>query len=251
MGKTIELGLIGHPVSHSKSPEIFDSFFREFDYQGIYRLIDLTILTDLNTLLFDYPNLSGFNVTIPHKRNIIPLLDSIDQTAAAIGAVNTVKINWTNGKPHFRGYNTDYFGFKRTLELLPHAFDAVYILGTGGASKAVWAAFLGNNIETTFVSRKTVNDHVISYEDFNAIEWTNNPLIVNTTPAGMSPNIDEMPEIHLKNLPSQSQIIDLIYNPEVTKLMAEAEKFNIFAINGRTMLNAQAEKAWEIFTQSI
>ncbi len=251
MGKTIELGLIGHPVSHSKSPEIFDSFFREFDYQGIYRLIDLKSLTELDTLLVDYPNLSGFNVTIPHKKSIIPLLDSIDDTAADIGAVNTVKISWTNGKAHFKGYNTDYFGFKSTLDLLPHAFDAVYILGTGGASKAVFAAFLGDDIETKFVSRNTVNNHTISYQDFNAIEWTNNPLIVNTTPAGMSPNIDEMPEIQLKNLPVQSQIIDLIYNPEVTKLMAEAKKINIFAINGRTMLNIQAQKAWEIFTQSL
>lgn len=249
MGKTIELGLIGHPVSHSKSPEIFDLFFQKFQYTGLYRLIDLNTLTTLNELLKDFPNLSGFNVTIPHKTTIVPLLDVIDDSASNIGAVNTVKITYLNGTPHFTGYNTDYYGFKSTLDLLPHGFSTAYILGTGGASKAVFSALSEREIEIKFVSRNTKNNNTISYENFNKIKWNGIPLIVNTTPVGMSPNVFEMPSIDLQKIPANSLIIDLIYNPEITKLMSEANRLNIFAINGMNMLKVQAEKAWEIFTK--
>jgi shikimate dehydrogenase len=249
MGKTIELGLIGHPVSHSKSPEIFDLFFQKFQYTGLYRLIDLKTLTTLNELLTDFPNLSGFNVTIPHKTAIVPLLDTIDVSASNIGAVNTVKITYSNGTPHFTGYNTDFYGFKSTLDFLPHEFNSAYILGTGGASKAVLSALSERETEIMFVSRNTKNNRTISYENFNNIKWTGNPLIVNTTPVGMSPNVFEMPSIDLQKIPTNSLIIDLIYNPETTKLMSEANRLNIFAINGMTMLKVQAEKAWEIFTK--
>jgi len=249
MGKTIELGLIGHPVSHSKSPEIFDLFFQKFQYTGLYRLIDLKTLTTLQELLTTFPNLSGFNVTIPHKTAIVPLLDTIDASASNIGAVNTVKITYSNGTPLFTGYNTDYYGFKSTLDLLPHDFNAAYILGTGGASKAVYSALNEREIEIKFVSRNTKNNNTISYENFNKIKWNGIPLIVNTTPVGMSPNTFEMPSIDLQKIPTNSLIIDLIYNPETTKLMSEANRLNIFAINGMTMLKVQAEKAWEIFTK--
>jgi shikimate dehydrogenase len=188
-------------------------------------------------------------VTIPHKTAIVPLLDAIDDSASNIGAVNTVKISYSYGKPRFTVYNTDDYGFKSSLDLLPHEFNSAYILGTGGASKAVFYALSEPEIEIKFVSRNTKNNHTISYENFNKIKWNGIPLIVNTTPVGMSPNTFEMPSIDLQKIPTNSLIIDLIYNPEITKLMSEANRFNIFAINGMTMLKVQAEKAWEIFTK--
>ncbi|UII23301.1 shikimate dehydrogenase family protein [Fulvivirga ligni] len=240
-------GLIGKKLSHSFSKDYFSKKFMDLgltDYS--YDLFPLENISQIVDLIKANPELQGFNITIPYKEEIIPYLDSMEENAKEIGAFNVVKIK--NNK--LTGYNSDFFGFKSSLEnwYKPTKNNKALVLGTGGASKAVAAALGALNIEFKYVSRDnqkaslTYNNFVDSPELI--LEY---PLIINTTPLGMAPNTESMPELPYAHLTSDHFLYDLVYNPTETKFLSLGKAQNCQVKNGLEMLHLQAEKSWEIW----
>jgi len=186
------------------------------------------------------------NVTIPYKETILPFLDKLSKKATLIGAVNTIKIT---KKGKLKGYNTDYFGFKKSLQplLLPHHKKAL-ILGTGGASKGVAFALDELGITYTFVSRET-KENAIDYNRINATTFDNYHIIINATPVGTSPNMEAFPSIPYEFFTDKHIAYDLIYNPAETQFLKKAKQQGAQIKNGLDMLIIQAEKAWKIWNQ--
>lgn len=245
----MQLGLIGYPLSHSKSPEIFERFFQEDGIKGSYKLFPLENINALRDWLKTQRTLAGLNVTIPHKKTIIPFLDSISPEAEAIGSVNTVKITRTDTTLHLHGYNTDSFGFKVTLEGFLKDFlpKKALILGTGGTSNTV-AYVLGQlGIESVKVSRQVNTEAQLTYEDISNHTLKSYELIVNTTPLGMYPATKTFPHIPYEALTSQHYLYDLVYNPVDTLFLQKGREFGANTCNGLEMLELQARKAWEIW----
>jgi shikimate dehydrogenase len=240
-------GLIGQTVSHSFSKSYFDEkFFREGFRDYRYELFPLTNIKEIEKLITETKGLSGLNVTIPYKEQIISYLSEVDPVAKRIGAVNVVKFN--DGK--LIGYNTDSEAFRETLEKwLPavHEFQAL-ILGTGGSSKAVQEALKKLKINFKIASRdRQKGDY--AYEDITKeskiIEQSK--LIINTTPLGMSPNNESMPPIDYELITKEHFVYDLIYNPARTMFLQKSEMRGATIKNGLEMLHVQAEKSWQIW----
>ncbi|TVZ25179.1 shikimate dehydrogenase [Gillisia sp. Hel_I_86] len=239
-------GLIGKNIDYSFSRTYFNQKFSSEKTEARYKNFDLIDITEFPKLLKQINDIKGFNVTIPYKEVIIPYLDEIDDTAREIGAVNTIKIK-DDGK--LIGYNTDFYGFSEALKpyLKSHHTKAL-ILGTGGASKAVSYALQKLGIPVTYVSRsKSIHNFVYSELTPAIMEEYN--LIVNCTPLGTFPNIEQYPPIPTRYLTPKHLVFDLIYNPSQTKLMKLALNQNAKVTNGLGMLEFQAEKAWEIWNQ--
>jgi shikimate dehydrogenase len=240
-------GLIGGTVSHSFSKAYFDEkFFREGLRDYHYELFPLNNITEIETLLKDTKGLSGLNVTIPYKEQILKYLDEIDGFAKQIGAVNVIRIK--EGK--LQGFNTDSDAFRETLEKwLPKekTFKAL-ILGTGGSSKAVVEALNRLKIAYQLVSRDA-RKGIISYDDLakDPKHITESNLIINTTPLGMSPNTEAIPPIEFENVCADHYVYDLIYNPARTMFLQKAEMRGATIKNGLEMLHVQAEKSWRIW----
>jgi shikimate dehydrogenase len=240
-------GLIGATVSHSFSKSYFDEkFFREGLRDYHYELFPLKTITDLETLLKDTKGLTGLNVTIPYKEQVLKYLDEVDGFAKKIGAVNVIKIK--DGK--LKGYNTDSEAFLETLEKwLPkdRKFKAL-ILGTGGSSKAVKEALKKLKIEYNLVSREAKKG-ILTYEylDKNPKALSESNLIINTTPLGMTPNTETMPAIDFEHISPDHYVYDLIYNPARTMFLQKAEMRGANIKNGLEMLHVQAEKSWVIW----
>lgn len=237
-------GLIGHPVSHSFSKGFFE---KKFDKENIkdcrYDLFDLESIQDVVDLKANQ-NLRGLNVTVPYKKSILPLLDFISVEAKQIGAVNTIKI--MEGK--WFGYNTDVIGFEKSLvPLVSPAVKNALILGTGGASLAVRYVLEKLGISTSFVSRD-IEKADYSYKDLSEFILNTHQLIINTTPSGMFPDINKMPEIPLQYLTPNHLVYDLIYNPAETLLLKNAAFAGCQIKNGLEMLNIQADESWKIWT---
>ncbi len=237
-------GLIGHPLKHSMSRHYFNE---KFEYEGLdclYQHFDLKSLDELQEVMDRYPDLCGFNVTIPYKEAIIPLLDDIDPVAKAVGAVNVVKI--TEGK--LKGYNTDVYGFEQLLNraINGKTIEHALILGTGGASKAVQYVLRQKGIAYALVSRDaTKGDY--TYDTLTDEILNQNHLIINTTPLGMFPHIDDFPDLHYQGLSKKHVLIDLIYNPKETAFMELGKSWGAKAYGGLQMFEEQAKKTWEIF----
>lgn len=249
-------GLIGYPLSHSFSQGYFTEKFAKEGYIGYsYRNFPIGTIWELCDLLKQQPDLHGFNVTIPYKEQIIPFLDGMDHVAGTAGAVNTVQVI-RNGKDiSLKGYNTDVYGFSRSLEEWFAARDVelprqALVLGTGGASKAVACALFGLGIDTHFVSRREGEAVYKTYGQLEAADMLAHSLIVNTTPLGMYPNIDEYPPIPYQHLTEKHFLYDLVYNPGETLLMRKGREAGATACNGERMLHLQADKAWEIWTEN-
>jgi shikimate dehydrogenase len=240
-------GLIGSTVSHSFSKAYFDEkFFREGLRDYHYELFPLNSIKDLESLLKDTKGLTGLNVTIPYKEQVLPYLDEVDGFAKKIGAVNVIRIR--DGK--LEGYNTDSDAFRETLEKwLPKdkTFKAL-ILGTGGSSKAVQEALKKLKVDFKLVSREA-RKGVLTYDDLEKngkhLEAAN--LVINTTPLGMTPNTEAMPPINYENLGPEHYVYDLIYNPARTMFLQKAEMRGSTIKNGLEMLHVQAEKSWKIW----
>lgn len=249
MAEAKVIGVLGFPVNHSKSPEIFNGFFKSDGLTNWkYERFPFELIDDFIEHLEQRPEILGFNITIPHKTSIIPYLDYIDKTASKIGAVNTVSISRkTNNKLFLKGYNTDYYGFLCSLDALPIMPESAIVLGTGGASKAVCAVLSDKNIPWVTVSRNPQTNSQISYEEIDHYLKKNEPLIVNTTPVGMLGFPQKHIKIAIETLPNSSQIIDLVYNPVQTPLLIDCEEKGLTCMNGSLMLEKQAERAWEIF----
>ncbi len=239
-------GLLGKEISYSFSQGYFTSKFEELSLEDYsYENYDIPEIADLETILKE-ENPKGFNVTIPYKEEVIPFLSVLHPTAEEIGAVNTVKIT----KNGLEGYNTDAYGFQKSLEpfLKPHHTKAL-ILGTGGASKAIRFVLEQLEIDHTYVSR-TKKEKQLSYAELDEKIIASNQLIINCTPLGTHPNIKEKPSIPYQFLSDGHLLFDLIYNPEKTAFLKEGETKNATICNGLTMLKLQAEKAWEIWNDS-
>ena len=237
-------GLIGYNIGYSFSKTFFNFKFEKENRNDSYENFDIPVLSEISEILENNPDLKGLNVTIPYKKSIIQLLDEVDKEALQIGAVNTIKIN-KDGT--LKGYNTDHYGFSKALmEFLPIKEKKALVLGTGGASKAVKYVLEIMNFEVTQVSR-TKTDNNITYTDLNRDIIKQNYLIVNCTPLGTFPNIEEFPDIPYEYLTKDHLAFDLTYNPRETKFMKLSKDRGARRSNGLKMLEYQAEKAWSIW----
>ncbi|MBT1686875.1 shikimate dehydrogenase family protein [Dawidia soli] len=240
-------GLIGATVSHSFSKSYFDEkFFREGLRDYHYELFPLENINALEALLKDTRGLTGLNVTIPYKEQVMKFLDEVDGFAKQIGAVNVIKIQ--DGK--LKGFNTDSDAFFETIEKwLPadKQFKAV-ILGTGGSSKAVQEALKKLKIAFQVVSREP-RKGVITYEDLQKDPSIlhDSKLLINTTPLGMSPKTEAVPGVDFEQIGADHYVYDLIYNPARTLFLQKAEMRGATIKNGLEMLHVQAEKSWTIW----
>ena len=241
---TTLLGLIGRNISYSFSAGYFANKFKKLNLANYeYRNFDLASIDELQQILKNNSNLKGFNVTIPYKEEIIPLLDEIHPEALKIGAVNTVKIQ--NGK--LIGYNTDCYGFETSLlPKLESWHKKALILGTGGASKAIAYVLDKNEIKYSFVSRNS-EKATFTYKELNKNIVSEYQLIINCTPLGTHPDITKKPDIPYISLTNRHLLYDLIYNPSETTFLLHGKNAGATIINGLKMLELQAEKAWEIW----
>ncbi|CAI2767661.1 shikimate dehydrogenase family protein [Flavobacterium collinsii] len=240
-------GLLGRNISYSFSKGYFAEKFSDEVFAGnSYENFDISEINYFTELVKNNPDLKGLNVTIPYKEQVIPFLDKLSKKAALIGAVNTIKFT-KSGK--LKGYNTDYYGFKKSLEPLlePHHKKAL-ILGTGGASKGVAFALDELGILYTFVSREA-KENMIDYNLINATTFDNFQIIINCTPVGTSPNIEACPDIPYEFFTDKHIAYDLIYNPAETEFLKRAKKKGAIIKNGHDMLIFQAEKAWKIWNK--
>ena len=238
-------GLIGKSLSHSFSKSYFSSFFIENNINASYDEFEIAQIDDVKTL-FNSP-INGLNVTIPYKESIIPFLDDLSPEAKEIGAVNTIKI--LNGKS--KGYNTDAFGFHQSIKpFITNQHEKAIILGTGGASKAVAYTLNNLGIDVFFISRmpNEMQNH-FSYDDLNKEMINFCKLIVNTTPVGMYPDINNLIPIDYSLLTNNHLCIDLIYNPKETLFLKKARQNNAIILNGNHMLIEQAKESWKIWSK--
>ena len=236
-------GLIGKNINYSFSKKYFnDKFLKENITNCSYENYDLQSVKDFKKIIKDNA-IKGFNVTIPYKEEIMEFINKIDPIAKKIGAINTIKIH---NKNIIEGYNTDYIGFVISLKNLITNQKKALVLGTGGASKAVIFGLSSIGIESTIVSRNKRED-VISYSELNKKVIEENTIIINCTPLGTFPKIQECPKIPFEFLSSNHICYDLIYNPEKTKFLLESEKMGATIINGKKMLENQANESWKIW----
>ncbi|MFV7235945.1 shikimate dehydrogenase family protein [Flavobacterium sp. ZB4R12] len=240
-------GLLGRNINYSFSKGYFTDKFNNENFTGCtYENFDIQEITAFPEIIKNTSDLKGLNVTIPYKETVIPFLDKLSKKAEQIGAVNTIKIT---KKGKLKGYNTDYYGFKKSLEplLQPHHKKAL-ILGTGGASKGVAFALDELDIPYTFVSREA-KENAIDYDRINATTFDNYQIIINSTPVGTSPNVDAFPLIPYEFFTNKHIAYDLIYNPAETQFLKKAAAQGAQIKNGLDMLIFQAEKAWKIWNK--
>lgn len=245
--KPKQFGLVGRNISYSFSAGYFKNKFEELNLKKYsYTNFDIESIDKLPKIIKKTEGLKGLNVTIPYKEEVIPLLDKLSKNAEIIGAVNTIIIS---KKGITKGYNTDFYGFKKALEplLQPHHKKAL-ILGTGGASKGVAFALRKMMIEYDFVSR-TGSETVFAYEDITGDVFTEYQIIINTSPLGTYPAVDECPPFDYSLFTDKHIAFDLVYNPAETKFLRLAKQNGATTENGYAMLVHQAEKAWRIWNK--
>jgi shikimate dehydrogenase len=240
-----QYGLIGYPLGHSFSKKYFEEKFAKENLKDCsFELFSIEKIEALKEIITNNKNLQGLAFTIPHKETVIPLLTEISDEAKVIGAVNCIKI--TEGKTI--GFNTDVIGFEKSLlPLLKPFHSKALVLGTGGASKAVQYVLKKLAIPFLLVSR-TKTDNVISYDDISEETMQKHTVIINTTPLGMSPNEEGLPNIPYQFLSSKHLLYDLIYKPEKTLFLQKGEEQGCAIKNGFEMLVLQAEENWKIWT---
>lgn len=245
--KQLKFGLIGRNISYSFSEKYFSEKFDVNHFDNCeYKNYDIKNIKDFAKIIAESKGLIGLNVTIPYKEEIIPLLDKLSKTATKIGAVNCISISKNK---NLKGYNTDYYGFKKSIKpLLKEHHKKALILGTGGASKAVAFALQKLKIEYDFVSR-TPDEFQFNYTDLNAEIFDEYHIVINTTPVGTFPNIEEYPNLDYNLFTKKHIAYDLVYNPEETTFLRKAKAQNAKTKNGYEMLIFQAEKAWKIWNK--
>lgn len=235
-----KLGIIGRNISYSFSQKYYeDKFKRLMLTQYSYDVFDLKEISEVEEIFQD-PALIGFNVTIPYKEKILPYLDELSDEAAQIGAVNCILIQ-DNIK---KGFNTDVFGFEKTLAVhLKNFHTSALILGNGGAAKAVQYVLGKYNIPFKTVSRNSD----LNFENITETIVTENPLIIQCTPVGTFPKVEDCLNFPFEGMKDKHLVIDLIYNPENTTFLKKAAEKGAKTANGFYMLEQQAEKNWEIW----
>ncbi len=242
-------GIIGYPLEHSFSRHFFNEKFRSEHIDAEYVNFEIPFIQHFPSVLSENPDLCGLNVTIPYKEQIIPYLNGLDKDAAAIGAVNVIKILPHKDKPQLIGYNSDVIGFTRSIEpLLESKHRKALVLGTGGASKAVRHGLETLGLECTLVSR-IPRKGMFGYEELTAEILDEYKVIVNCTPVGTYPHIDECPHIPYEFLTPNHLLYDLVYNPDVTLFMKKGAEKGAITKNGLEMLLLQAFAAWDIWNR--
>jgi shikimate dehydrogenase len=240
-------GLIGYPLSHSFSKKYFAGKFEKEGFSDCrYENFPIETIHEIPKLLKEHPNLEGLNVTIPYKEQVLAFLHSKNTIVEAINASNCISIR--NG--HLRGHNTDVAGFEQSLEplLRPH-HNKAFILGTGGASKAVEYVLHKKNITCHYVSRKPQPGY-FTYEQLTPELMADHTLIINTTPLGMYPSVNDGPPIPYETLTASHYLFDLVYNPSKTLFLQKGEGRGAAIKNGQDMLIIQAEESWKIWNES-
>ena len=242
-----QFGLLCKNSHYSFSKAYFTSKFELLQLQNYtYGNYEIQNITEFRKVLTENPNLKGLNVTIPYKETIIPYLDTLSKKASQINAVNTVRFT-KNGK--LKGYNTDYFGFKKSIiPLLENHHKKALVLGTGGASKAILFSLQQLGIEYQLVSRNQT-ETTISYSEINANCFEECQIVINCTPVGTSPNNDQFPDLPYHYFTHKHIAFDLIYNPNETLFLKKAKLQGAITQNGYSMLVIQAEKSWEIWNK--
>lgn len=242
-------GLIGYPLGHSFSAKYFAEKFAAQGINAAYRNFAIETIDLLPGILKSNPTLRGFNVTIPYKQQVMRYLDSIDETAGIIGAVNAVCVSRTGNDIKLMGHNADVIGFTESLRpLLKPQHKNALVLGTGGASKAVVYGLRQLGIKPQYVSR-TRREGIIAYEDITPETLGEYKLIVNCTPLGMFPNVNSAPNIPYHALTPEHLLYDLVYNPEETLFLRKGREQGAAVKNGIDMLHLQAEASWNFWNK--
>lgn len=272
-----EYGLLGYPLGHSFSRAFFLEKFAREGIDADYLNFEVPSAEMLLQVIQEHPNLQGLNVTIPHKKAVIPLLDELSDEARAIGAVNVIRItrepvdsvpdssSSESPRHYLKGFNSDIIGFMESIRplLQPHHRRAL-VLGTGGASKAICRGLEKLGLEWRYVSRQrqlspgserpsgTVLGGVsaespITYSDVTPSLLADYTVIVNCTPLGMHPNVDTAPPLPYAALSPRHLLYDLVYNPEVTEFMRQGRRFGATVKGGLEMLHRQAVASWEFW----
>ena len=240
-------GLLGFPLGHSFSKTYFTEKFKAEKIDAEFVNFESANIGQTLQVIKTTPSLKGFAVTIPYKEKIIPYLDYISEEAQKIGAVNSVKVEYTIAGPILTGYNTDILGFKESLlQFIQTSPTQALLLGTGGAAKAVRHALASLGIEVLTVSRTPHSPSEIAYDQV-AHFLPNTPLIINATPVGMWPNVTDCPDIPYHLLTPNHYLFDLIYNPEITEFMYRGKQQGAQIKNGLRMLHLQADYSWELW----
>jgi shikimate dehydrogenase len=242
-----QFGLIGYPLSHSFSQKFFtEKFLQENIVNAKYDNFPIASIESFAGLWKENPNLEGLNVTIPYKKEVIPFLQHSSAVVQEIHACNCIRK--FNGELY--GYNTDVIGFEKSLLpfLQPHHTHAL-IFGTGGAAAAVQWVLQKLKIQFQVVSRKANNG--LSYDQLAASVIESHTLIINTSPLGMYPNVNEAPPIAYEGITAQHHLYDLVYNPIETLFMKNGLAKGATVQNGLAMLNIQAEESWAIWNAKM
>ena len=241
-------GLIGFPLGHSFSISYFNQKFADEGIDAEYVNFEIPNIDELQEILDMNPDLRGLNVTIPYKEKVIPFLDSISPEAQAIGAVNVIRVTHEGKKVKLKGFNSDVIGFTQSIEPMIDKkwHQKALVLGTGGASKAISYGLKSLGIEPVYVSRYQ-RPGTIQYEQITAEVVKEYNVIVNCTPLGMYPHVDECPLLPYEAMDAHTILYDLIYNPDETLFMKKGRERGADVKNGLEMLLLQAFASWEMW----
>ena len=240
-------GLIGYPLKHSFSQAYFNEKFSSEHIDAEYINFEIAKISEFKQIIKRHPNLKGLNVTIPYKEKIIPYLDELSANAKEIGAVNVIKFIRNKGKLRLIGHNSDIIGFKQSIEpLLKEHHKTALILGTGGAAKAIYHGLRQLGLEAVFASREKLKG-VLLYKELDERIIHECSVIVNCTPVGMFPTVDECLPIPYEYLTKQHLLYDLLYNPDETLFLKHGKLRGAVVKNGLEMLLLQAFASWEVW----
>ncbi len=241
-------GLIGYPLKHSFSYKFFGEKFAKESIDAEYNNYEIADINILSSIIASDPNIKGLNVTIPYKEQVLQFLDELDETAKAIGAVNVIKIIRKGDKTILKGYNSDLIGFQNSIQpMIDRSLHTkALILGTGGASKAVEYGLKKLGLETKYVSR-SAKAGAFTYADLTPEILAEFKVIVNASPVGTFPNVDDCPAIPYEYLTNSHLLYDLVYNPPITRFLELGAKQGAKIKNGGEMLQLQAIAAWGIW----
>ena len=247
----MHFGLIGKNLKHSFSKEYFSNKFVGLTLDADYSLFELSEIAEFPDFIAAR-QLSGLNVTIPYKQSIIPFIDSLSEEAKAIGAVNTISFQTIEGHLQTKGWNTDAPALEKELQdFAPEYKGKVLLLGTGGAAAAAAYVLANNELAYTRVSRKPRSAEHLNYKELNEEVISTHRLIINATPVGMFPLVDEIPTIPWQWIGKDHMLFDMVYNPEVTRFLQKGKEKGAKVRNGLGMLHTQAELAWEIWLRTL
>jgi shikimate dehydrogenase len=237
-------GLIGFPLTHSLSEQYFTQKFIDQEIDDcVYHRFSIPSIGDLHDILKTHPDLCGFNITIPYKKEVLAFLTERSKAVEEVGACNCVKIE--AGK--LIGYNTDVIGFENSLiPFLKPSHNKALVLGTGGAALAIVYVLLKLGIDFSYVSRSATSGQ-LNYNDLDASVMASHTLIINTTPLGMFPNIEDCPDIPYHLITTEHHLFDLTYNPALSSFLAKGVQMGATIQNGQQMFVEQAEQSWRIW----